>query len=228
MSKQQLVLLSAGSFNPVTFGHLLMLENVKNQVPDGFEITNGYISPVNQEYGKAGLLSPEHRLTMCKLGVSGSKWISVDPWEIKLEAEEMKELRKEYSCDPTFKGVPTVAVIQHVREKTGLPVGFVCGADLFIGFENLEWWTDNEIKLMVGDHLFVLERDDSDQSILANTLKNRPILKELDSRITFVKPTVRNDVSSSAVRKLIKNGKSVQYLIPEKVLDYIDNFSLYK
>ena len=228
MKKQNITLLSTGSFNPVTYGHLLMLENTKNQIEDKFQVVVGYISPVNQEYGKPGLADTEHRLNMCNLGVQNSNWIHVDPWEIKLEPEDTKKLRDEFGCDPTFKGVPTVAVIRHLRELVKMPIGFVCGADLFIGFENKNWWTDQEIELMVGDYLFVLERDDSNKSILCQTIKRRPILEKLKDKITFIKPYVRNDVSSSTVRKLLGEEKSINYLIPDLVVDYIENNCLYQ
>lgn len=224
---EKICLLATGSFNPITNGHLLMLETVKNAIKNKFDVINGYISPVNQEYGKKGLIRPEDRLLMCHLGVITSDWINVTFWEINQLPKQMKMLREEYNCDPSFKGVPTAAVIKYIRDWTGLPVGFVCGADLFISFEKKEWWTDSEIELIVGDYLFVVERDDSTEKVLKEIITKRPILETLIHKITFIKPTVRNDVSSSAVRKLLKEGKSVKYLVPDSVCDYIKQNNLY-
>ncbi|KAG7222908.1 hypothetical protein INR49_027226 [Caranx melampygus] len=65
-TKTHVILLSCGSFNPITKGHIHMF---------------GIISPVHDSYGKPGLVSSRHRLTMCQLAVQSSDWIRVDPWE---------------------------------------------------------------------------------------------------------------------------------------------------
>uniref|UniRef100_A0A4W3JUU8 Nicotinamide/nicotinic acid mononucleotide adenylyltransferase 2 n=1 Tax=Callorhinchus milii TaxID=7868 RepID=A0A4W3JUU8_CALMI len=44
-------------------------------------VIGGIISPVHDSYGKQGLVSSRHRLTMCQLAVQSSDWIRVDPWE---------------------------------------------------------------------------------------------------------------------------------------------------
>ncbi|KAH0618290.1 hypothetical protein JD844_017346, partial [Phrynosoma platyrhinos] len=46
-----------------------------------FIVIGGIVSPVHDSYGKQGLVSSRHRLTMCQLAVQSSDWIRVDPWE---------------------------------------------------------------------------------------------------------------------------------------------------
>ncbi|NXA34089.1 NMNA2 adenylyltransferase, partial [Dromaius novaehollandiae] len=46
-----------------------------------FIVIGGIVSPVHDSYGKTGLVSSRHRLTMCQLAVQASDWIRVDPWE---------------------------------------------------------------------------------------------------------------------------------------------------
>ncbi|CAI9596601.1 unnamed protein product [Staurois parvus] len=46
-----------------------------------FIVIGGIISPVHDSYGKQGLVSSRHRLSMCQLAVQNSDWIRVDPWE---------------------------------------------------------------------------------------------------------------------------------------------------
>ncbi|PWA31088.1 hypothetical protein CCH79_00019987, partial [Gambusia affinis] len=82
-SKTHVILLSCGSFNPITKGHIHMFEKAREYLHQTgrFIVIGGIISPVHDSYGKPGLVSSRHRLTMCQLAVQSSDWIRVDPWE---------------------------------------------------------------------------------------------------------------------------------------------------
>uniref|UniRef100_A0A3Q2GI12 Nicotinamide-nucleotide adenylyltransferase n=1 Tax=Cyprinodon variegatus TaxID=28743 RepID=A0A3Q2GI12_CYPVA len=82
-SKTHVILLSCGSFNPITKGHIHMFEKAREYLHQTgrFIVIGGIISPVHDSYGKPGLVSSQHRLTMCQLAVQSSDWIRVDPWE---------------------------------------------------------------------------------------------------------------------------------------------------
>ena len=47
----------------------------------GFSVLGGYMSPVNDRYGKAGLAPAPDRIAMCQLAAADSSHISVDLWE---------------------------------------------------------------------------------------------------------------------------------------------------
>ncbi|CAF91057.1 unnamed protein product, partial [Tetraodon nigroviridis] len=81
--KTHVILLSCGSFNPITRGHVHMFEKAREFLHQSgrFIVVGGIISPVHNFYGKPGLVSSRHRLTMCQLAVQSSDWIRVDPWE---------------------------------------------------------------------------------------------------------------------------------------------------
>uniref|UniRef100_A0A671PPU6 Nicotinamide/nicotinic acid mononucleotide adenylyltransferase 2 n=1 Tax=Sinocyclocheilus anshuiensis TaxID=1608454 RepID=A0A671PPU6_9TELE len=82
-TKTHAILLSCGSFNPITKGHIHMFEKAREYLhkTGRFIVIGGIISPVHDSYGKSGLVSSRHRLTMCQLAVQSSDWIRVDPWE---------------------------------------------------------------------------------------------------------------------------------------------------
>nr|XP_019968898.1 PREDICTED: nicotinamide/nicotinic acid mononucleotide adenylyltransferase 2-like [Paralichthys olivaceus] len=82
-SKTHVILLSCGSFNPITKGHVHMFEKAREYLhkTGRFIVIGGIISPVHDSYVKPGLVSSKHRLTMCQLAVQSSDWIRVDPWE---------------------------------------------------------------------------------------------------------------------------------------------------
>ena len=62
-TKQPVVLVACGSFNPITYHHLRMFEMANDFVRQNtdFEIVGGYLSPVSDEYKKPGLVSAHHR-----------------------------------------------------------------------------------------------------------------------------------------------------------------------
>ena len=104
----QAVLVSCGSFNPPTYMHLRMFEVAAQHlqqvcqcvcsagckqictscravsmisVQAGFSVVGGYMSPVNDKYGKAGLAHASHRIAMCQLAAADSDIVSVYTWE---------------------------------------------------------------------------------------------------------------------------------------------------
>uniref|UniRef100_A0A8C5GYQ6 Nicotinamide-nucleotide adenylyltransferase n=1 Tax=Gouania willdenowi TaxID=441366 RepID=A0A8C5GYQ6_GOUWI len=81
--KTHVILLSCGSFNPITKGHIHMFEKARDYLhkTGRFIVIGGIISPVHDSYGKPGLVVGRHRLNMCQLAVQSSDWIRVDPWE---------------------------------------------------------------------------------------------------------------------------------------------------
>jgi len=58
-SKVPVVLVACGSFSPVTYLHLRMFEMARDYIKQQtkFEVVGGYLSPVNDQYKKPGLLS---------------------------------------------------------------------------------------------------------------------------------------------------------------------------
>ena len=61
--KTPVVLVACGSFSPVTYLHLRMFEMARDYIKQQtqFEVVGGYVSPVNDQYKKPGLLSASER-----------------------------------------------------------------------------------------------------------------------------------------------------------------------
>ena len=91
---------------------------------------------------------------------------------------------------------------------------FIIGYDNIINF-NLWKMPDRIIELA---ELIVLRRRTNDRKIEKD---------KYYKAATFVKTPVI-EISSSEVRDRIKEGKSVDFLIPSKVREYINKFNLYK
>ncbi|XP_017681043.1 PREDICTED: myelin P2 protein isoform X2 [Lepidothrix coronata] len=100
-SRIPVILLACGSFNPITNMHLRLFELARDHLHQTgrYQVIEGIMSPVNDNYGKKGLVSARHRIAMAKLALKTSDWIRVDPWESEQETwtETVKVLRHHYN-----------------------------------------------------------------------------------------------------------------------------------
>lgn len=217
-SKTRVVLLSCGSFNPVTFLHLRMFEIARDALHKTgiYTVVQGIFSPVNDAYKKKDLVESKHRVEMCKLGVKSSEWISVDSWESKLDC-----------------WTPTAKVLDHMTEAaankfTGsspLVVKLLCGADLLESFAVPDLWKDEDIEQIVGKHgLVVISRVGSNPE---SFIYESDVLTKYKDNIHIVTEWISNDVSATKIRRAIRRGESVKYLIPDPVIEYIKRNELY-
>ncbi|XP_074860753.1 nicotinamide/nicotinic acid mononucleotide adenylyltransferase 3 isoform X2 [Carettochelys insculpta] len=96
-----LVLLACGSFNPITNMHMRLFELARDHLHQTgrYQVIEGIISPVSDNYGKKGLVSARHRIAMAQLALETSDWIRVDPWESEQEkwTETVNVLRHHYN-----------------------------------------------------------------------------------------------------------------------------------
>lgn len=62
--------------------HLLVLEIARDHLVDlGYNVKQGYITPVHDKYGKVDLASINHRINMIKNAIKSSDWIHLSSWE---------------------------------------------------------------------------------------------------------------------------------------------------
>ncbi|KAL2206337.1 Nucleotidylyl transferase [Sarocladium strictum] len=221
--KTPLVIVACGSFSPVTLLHLRMfpmaVDHAKNT---GFEIVGGYLSPVGDAYKKKGLAPAHHRVNMCQLATENtSKWLMVDDWEAK---------NKSY--------MPTARVLDHfdweinhvrggieIADGTYVPakIMLLAGADLIQTISTPGVWDPQDVDHILSNFgVFVVERTGTDlETALAQ-------LRRWERNIHVIRQIVTNDISSTKVRLLLKRNMSIDYLIPQEVIDYIMSHNLYR
>ncbi|XP_020901256.1 nicotinamide/nicotinic acid mononucleotide adenylyltransferase 3 isoform X2 [Exaiptasia diaphana] len=143
----KVILLSCGSFNPVTHMHLRLFEIARDALHRTglFKVLEGVISPVNDAYEKKGLLPSKHRLAMCKLAIKTSDWISVNDWEVNQDGWSKTADVLDYMTDKYSK-----------KYSENVKVKLLCGGDLLESFAVPDLWSDEHIKKIVSENGIVV------------------------------------------------------------------------
>ncbi|KAK4111434.1 Nucleotidylyl transferase [Canariomyces notabilis] len=227
--KTPLVLVACGSFSPITFLHLRMFEMASDFVRfnTDFEVCAGYLSPVSDAYKKVGLAPSHHRVNMCSRAVEHSTWLMVDPFET-VNCNENGE--------PEY--VPTAKVLRHFDHEINTVLGgiegtdgqmkkariaLLAGADLVMSMGEPGLWAPSDLDVILGQYgAFIIERSgtDIDEAIAS--------LRQYESNIWIISQVIQNDISSTKVRLFLKKDLSVRYLIPDPVVEYIEEHQLFQ
>jgi nicotinamide mononucleotide adenylyltransferase len=205
-----IVLVACGSFSPVTLMHLRMMECARERVLESFPNAQviGLMSPVNDAYGKKGLASAKHRIEMCRLSTLDSNWICVHTWE----ANEPKNQE-------------TIKVLDHIAARfPHARILLVCGSDLLQSFNSPGVWADEDVRRILDYGIVVISRPGTDIENIVNT---NHIMKEQRNKILVFNNPQINNLSSTYVRTLIKDKKSIKYLVCEKVENFIKENHLF-
>ncbi|KAM5162227.1 nicotinamide/nicotinic acid mononucleotide adenylyltransferase 1 isoform 2-T3 [Callospermophilus lateralis] len=109
---------------------------------------------------------------------------------------------------------------------TGVPeVKLLCGADLLESFGVPNLWKSEDITRIVADYgLVCVTRDGSDAQ---KFIYESDVLWKHQSNIHLVNEWINNDISSTKIRRALRRGQSIRYLVPDLVQEYIEKHDLY-
>ncbi|XP_071607950.1 nicotinamide/nicotinic acid mononucleotide adenylyltransferase 3 isoform X1 [Heliangelus exortis] len=240
-SRIPLILLACGSFNPITNMHMRLFELARDHLHQTgrYQVIEGIVSPVNDDYGKKGLVSAGHRIAMAKLALETSDWIRVDPWESEQETwtETVKVLRHHYNESlRLFWSKKELMENKRSTERSTegslscqhsvLPeLKLLCGADFLQTFRTPNLWKEEHIKEIVEKFgLVCISRAGSDP---AQYIHESDLLTEFQHNIFLVKEWIQNEISATQIRYALCRGLSVKYLIPDSVISYIAHHNIY-
>ncbi len=193
------LLFFGGSFDPPHIGHLILPRDVMEHF--GFEkviFIPAYISPFK---AKKGHRAPaEDRLKMVELAVGDVPYYEVEPYEI---------LQRGISY--------TYNTALHLREKYDLTkVHWLMGDDTFWNFDR--WFRFGELKKLIVP--VVVLRNHRPEEI-----RERAFQMGVEDFLLY--PSRRIEISSTEIRKRLREGKDVRFMVPEKVYSYIRKRKLY-
>lgn len=210
------VLLSVGSFNPITFMHLRLFELAKHhlKIKRNIKIEKGVISPTNDRYAtiKPSLSPSHHRLAMIRLALKEIDWIVCDDWETR---------------QPEW--IRTLVALKHYESVYGKNLRLLCGADLIESFLVPNLWSDEHIEEILNSYgVVVLPRQGSNPWKLIYDSPKSDIFKRNSEKIDIIDDFCPIDISSTMVRTAVKEGKPIDHLVSSDVAKYIKDKGLYK
>lgn len=209
--------LFGGTFDPVHFGHLRLAE----ESIDHLDLAGVRWIPAGQPpHRGVPQVTAEQRLEMVRRSTANNSKFSIDASEVAAAA-------------PSY----TVHTLERLRRELGDGPSLVLlvGADAFAGLPTWHRWRD----IFVLAHVAVSHRPGfpveaaSLPQDLAGEFADRRLadaagLKQAPAGgiVTFAMTQLA--ISATQIRRLLANGQSARYLLPDGVLDYIQANQLYK
>ncbi len=190
-----------GTFNPIHFGHI----EIAKSAYETFNLDEVLFIPNGSSYMKQNVLKVEDRVNMTALAIKDYQYFKLS----KIEAERpgnsysyetIKELKKENPLNKYF---------------------FIVGADSLMYMEN---WKHPEL---IFNEATVLVSSRNSTKINALNAKINELKVKFNSEI-FLLPIKNIDISSSVIRKLVNENKSIDNLTDKKVIEYIKSHNLYR
>ena len=191
-----------GSFDPIHYGHLMICEYIKEEMGLDKVIFIPTGNPPHKEIG----VSAEDRYEMVRLAISPNPDFEISDIEttrvnLSYTVDTIRELKKIYKEEKLYFLIGLDSLFQL---KTWKKIG-----DL-----------SQEIEFVVALRPGYIDKEEINNEI--------DFLREnFGTKINLIK-TPLYEISSTDLRDRIHEGKSLRYLIPKKVLDYIEESGFYK
>ena len=209
--------LFGGTFDPIHFGHLRLAEEAIAHLGLG---SVRWIPAGQPPHRGVPEVTAAQRLSMVCLATAGNNRFSVDPAEVEAAA-------------PSY----TVQTLRRLRAELGAarPLVLLVGADAFAGLPTWFQWRE----LFALAHIAVSHRpgfpvevgslpDELATEFAQRRLDDSTALRQAPSGGVITFAMTQLAISATQIRKLLANGHSARYLLPDGVLDYIDSHQLYK
>lgn len=192
-----------GTFNPIHYGHLLIAENAAEQ----FGLDEIWFIPTGHSPHKSDkqILDAARRCDMIRLAISDNEVFQLST--IEIEADEVNY---------TYRTVDYLHQCYPERQFF-----FIMGGDSLRAFGT---WRHPELILQYA-HLLVAIRDDVDEPELRHCIQALE-RQYPQARISCLK-TPNYALSSHRIRALAAEGRTIRYMVPEAVRNYIKENHLY-
>lgn len=192
--------LFGGTFDPIHIGHLIIMENVINAM----NLDKIYILPNS---------NPPHKLQNKKTDIK---------IRLKMVREAIKDNHKIEINDYDYRNNSIHYTYQTIDYfKKTYPDDefyFIIGEDSFL---DIKKWKN--YKQILKENLIVFKRYSEINSSLLSEINE---IKKYNKNIYLI-DNMALDISSTLIRSLVKDKKSIKYLVNDKVIEIINRENLY-
>lgn len=198
--------LYGGSFDPIHFGHLISARSIAEQL----DLERIVLIPSARPPHKQGvaMTSAEHRLAMATLAVEGDPLFEISDVELRRDGPS-------YTYD-------TVGEFRRVYGD-GATLIWIIGGDTLP--ELPSWYRVAELVQRV--RIVTATRPGwtpPDPGVLTPSVGEAAAAMLLRDSLT----TPEIDISATEVRRRVREGRSIRYLVPESARSYIERHGLYR
>lgn len=209
-----------GTFNPIHYGHLRTAEEVREKL--GFYKII-FMPSADPPLKADELVDARHRYKMTELAIAQNPFFEISDIEYKRQG-------KSYTVD-------TMEELRHIYHDVALY--FIVGIDAFLDITN--WWYPERLISLV-DFVVISRPPFKFTDLLSSPYicADKEKFERLDAfEIESCTVKLRSnkdvialrssllDISATYIRRLLREGKSVKYLLPEAVESYIIANKLY-
>jgi nicotinate-nucleotide adenylyltransferase len=190
-----------GTFNPPHLGHLVMAQEARAQLGLDHVLLIPVAVPPHKELPDDP--GPEVRLALCEAAVAGDDGFAVSRIELDRGGASF-----------------TVDTLREIHASApGDELTFIVGGDVAQG---LPAWREPEQVLALAT-LGVAEREGIARQDIAERVAD---VRGADRLAFFDMPRI--DISSSAIRRRVRDGLPIRYLVPDAVREAVDAKGLYR
>ena len=209
-----LIGIMGGTFDPIHFGHLRMAQ----ELAEALNLTEvRFIPSATPPHREQPMTSAKQRAEMVALAIANNPIF-------KLDTRELERQGYSYTID-TLQSLH-----QELQGKARLCL--LMGMDAFAGVTSWHRWQE----LLQFAHLVVATRPGAawpadnlalNGFLRAHQISTLPQLHTQASNGIYMQCITALDISATQIRHQLQIGQSPRYQLPDKVLDYIQQYRLY-
>lgn len=193
-----------GTFDPIHTGHLILAETAY----DAAGLDRMILMPTGRSYFKDGqnVTDPQTRFYMTRLAAEGTDHFEASDIETNrpgrtYTAETLEAMHQMYPDDELY---------------------YIVGADTLVQMHS--WWRPERVFALAT--ILVAARSDETDGAALEAARDQ-LVSDYDARIQFL--PVRNiEISSTDIRERVAAGRSIHYLVPDAVEQYILEHDMYR
>ena len=196
------LIILGGAFNPPTIAHFALAEQILNEIEN---VEKLIFMPVNSNYKKSEKpIENEYRYNMLQM--------------ICKDNTKFEVSRLELDYNRVLTTIETLRILK--QQYTEHEIIFAAGID---NLKELETWNNSQ-DILDEFKLLVFERGEDD---FEQVVQESEFLRKNKSSLIKLENNFKTTLSSTYLREKVRRGKSIKYLTPDCIIDYIKENNLY-